>query len=395
MDIPDFLQRVRANLSAMHKAQSLYRTRLAPDFTPFQFIRQDEASLSKVIAWLLDPMQTHGQGARFLELFLEKFAVAWPSESCARAKAATEVAIKEGRLDVLVTSGDKILVIENKPWAGDQPGQLCRYFSYLETNKKDSIYSIVYLTGDGDNPSTESLNEIERAHRIDQGQLFLVSYKDGILDWLSGCYSLCQADRVSVFIDEISRYIRISFKGGGDMAMQDHLVSEVTHSADTVLPAMQIIAASDAIRERLLSVLHEQLEAKLVDIGWKLENWIMKTWERFSGFSITFAPQCPFSFSVEFEYTQYNGLIFGIGGKKDRTDNEAVALAITNDMGSGSSNPDWLWYRYSSPQDQVLPIDANWQSSPTTWVAIADGTMATEMVAAASRFRATLKNCGL
>jgi hypothetical protein len=179
------------------------------------------------------------------------------------------------------------------------------------------------------------------------------------------------------------------------MTMQDQLVVEVTRSPDTVLRAMQIIAAHDAIREKLLSVLREQIEAKLVGLGWRINEWDMKSWEPYSGFSIEFSPGCPFTFDINFQHTQYNGLIFGLPRINGRTDNDTVALAITNDIGPGRSSPRYIWYRYSYIQDQVFKIDYNWLSSPTTWVAISDGTMATNIVTVANRFYVTLKNCGL
>ena len=40
-------------------------------FNPFQFLRTDEMGLSKILAFLLDPTETHGQGDLFLNSFLK------------------------------------------------------------------------------------------------------------------------------------------------------------------------------------------------------------------------------------------------------------------------------------------------------------------------------------
>ena len=42
-------------------------------FNPFQFLQTDEMGLSKILAFLLDPMETHGQG----DLFLNSFFLAY------------------------------------------------------------------------------------------------------------------------------------------------------------------------------------------------------------------------------------------------------------------------------------------------------------------------------
>ena len=40
-------------------------------FNPFQFMRTDEMGLSKILAFLLDPREAHGQGDLFLNSFLK------------------------------------------------------------------------------------------------------------------------------------------------------------------------------------------------------------------------------------------------------------------------------------------------------------------------------------
>ena len=40
-------------------------------FNPFQFLQTDEMGLSKILAFLLDPTETHGQGDLFLNSFLK------------------------------------------------------------------------------------------------------------------------------------------------------------------------------------------------------------------------------------------------------------------------------------------------------------------------------------
>ena len=40
-------------------------------FNPFQFLRTDEMGLSKILAFLLDPKEAHGQGDLFLNSFLK------------------------------------------------------------------------------------------------------------------------------------------------------------------------------------------------------------------------------------------------------------------------------------------------------------------------------------
>ena len=50
----------------------MYANKLAPDFNIFNYMRGDEMGLSRCIASLLNPTETHGQGNWFLKEFLKR-----------------------------------------------------------------------------------------------------------------------------------------------------------------------------------------------------------------------------------------------------------------------------------------------------------------------------------
>ena len=112
---------------AHQSAKELYVHRLAPDFNAFDFIGPNEARLSKILAWFLDPRESHGQGSRFLRLFLDALGINARSEECDRAEVRTEVSIKKGRLDILISMAGLCVAVENKPWAADGGNQLDKY----------------------------------------------------------------------------------------------------------------------------------------------------------------------------------------------------------------------------------------------------------------------------
>ena len=59
------------------------------------------------------------------------------------------------RIDIVVRlgkHGEQWLVIENKPWAGEQEGQLAAYAAYVHGRDPDAC--IVYLSGDGSDSET-------------------------------------------------------------------------------------------------------------------------------------------------------------------------------------------------------------------------------------------------
>lgn len=385
-------------------AKRLYLDRLAPDFSPFQFIDLDETQLSAILAWLLDPKGSHGQGEKFLSLFLNKLSANWSPKDCKLAEVKTESWIGGGRIDIDIKSGSRRCVIENKPWAGDQPLQLDRYFRWLDLlsrfdgKRAPSEYPLVYLTADGSPPTLGSLSDLQQQERFKDGQLHCWAFRGELLDWLIQCKTVCRADRVSVFIDELARYIRGRFGELDNMTMQDQLVTEIATSPAMVASAMQVIFAGDAIREKLLLKLRNELTFAVEREGWSLD-WNILWNSRQSGMKIDFSKHLNCVFCLEFEKTHCADAAYG-AYKKDTAligdGGVRAALFAANLCSSNGSTEDeyWPWWRHSSPQDELLPFQQNWGLSVQPWVAIADGTMASILVAAARRFRDVLAPIG-
>ena len=138
-----------------------------------------ETSHSAIIAELLDPQGSHGQGDFFLTLFL----LSYKSDFCFSlekgATVATEVVTKDGRIDILITNPEgQAIIIENKIYAKDQWKQLQRYDKYASENYGKRNYEILYLTLFGDEASGQSCKDVE---------YIPISYEIQIVEWLEEC----------------------------------------------------------------------------------------------------------------------------------------------------------------------------------------------------------------
>lgn len=85
-------------------------------------LRTDEVRAhSAMLTSLLTPGGSHGCGDKFLRLFMKSVpALSYFHFNTARAEVKKELAIgKDGRIDIIITSGRKAIIIENKVYAGD------------------------------------------------------------------------------------------------------------------------------------------------------------------------------------------------------------------------------------------------------------------------------------
>jgi hypothetical protein len=186
----------------------------APDFRAVSVISPNENRLSKVIAELLNPKGTHGQGALFLKLFLEtlkKLDLSGVEKARVRCECCTyTIARQKRRIDILVEGQNAAwgIGIENKPWAGEQDMQLADYATDL-TNRYGRNFALLRLAGYESDPTSMDAQTCQQLSA--EGQFCTWLYHGQFFDWLNQCHERCQSARVKNFIDELRRYIAVEF----------------------------------------------------------------------------------------------------------------------------------------------------------------------------------------
>ena len=178
----------------------------------FEWIKRKEDFLSDIIADLLNPAGSHGQDRKFLDAFLRRIG---KDDLCNRqphqvtCQAPTYYIDQDRKIDILVDFGDFGLGIENKPWpwSKDLEDQLKDYCRHLKKRYGDRRFCVVYLTIPGDNPSENSIRAKMRKNLEQNDQLFCVSYRPNIQDWLRECCQLCESDKFRGFLRDFMNYI--------------------------------------------------------------------------------------------------------------------------------------------------------------------------------------------
>ena len=198
----------------------------ATRFSVFPYFSAGELDLSRIFADLLDPSGRHGQGDRFLRLFLDGL----PSEmrsslsglNLRECKVHLEFPTREhreeapGRIDiVLKMPNDHWIGIENKPWAEDQDQQIKRYLKDLMGRGPGGSGTawILYFSGDGEKPTEwQDLKPEERERCL------TVPYRRGndgspsLEHWIEQCREKCEAEVVRWFLKDLLEYIRCKFE---------------------------------------------------------------------------------------------------------------------------------------------------------------------------------------
>lgn len=410
-NVASLLEEATRSRHAIEAARNLYGDRLAPEFSPLQFLWLDELTWSKLIGWLLDPKGSHAQKGRFLHLFtrhVSHVGQEWPEETCDKALLKLEESSDHGRIDILIEADDRLLIIENKPYAADQDQQLLRYYAYAEVRHLDRLKTtIVYLTSRGTPPSEASLSGHDVKVRQEDGTLVLQSYQalalasaSGTQCWLDECRLACRSSRVSDFIADIQKQINAEFSGVRDMNESDALIELMSRGADNLRSSFQISSHMSILKEKMKSNFRNQIDEVAKDAGFELV-WDEFPWKPYGGFTLSRADGSPFVVRIASDGGEWTQLGVGLhwqDGKPTGRDSARIAEAtsakrrLDEKLKPGFQWNEWPWW---SDVSKVSPLPHNWQADVDVWIKINAGrTVAEEIMFLATKIFESLSEVG-
>ncbi|MCB9002661.1 MAG: PD-(D/E)XK nuclease family protein [Bacteroidales bacterium] len=277
---------------------------------------------SAILAEFLNPRGSHGQGAMYLNLFINHLSriisnnILLSNFYCFDAKVFVEYHIgpinedksEGGYIDILIwdKKGQKI-IIENKIYASDQENQLIRYFAYAK-NKNNLL---LYLTLDGHAPSATSINNDKHSLKKNEN-FYCISYEEMILSWLEDCHQASSS--LPIVRESIQQYIYLirNLTGKSNIkAMGNEIVNLLGKNAENISAAFDISNNIEGLKKFLIYKLKEQLERIGKELNLETEN------DNFEGkeeryFSFKF-PKSKFGTSISFGFEKnYEGFSIGI-----------------------------------------------------------------------------------
>lgn len=172
-----------------------------------------EPLLSRILRELLDPDGSHGQGARFLQAFLDLCAKQCgkplaEAEDLPKAKVIAEWRTKRGRrIDIVIRlANNRSIGIENKPWASEGKDQLRDYAEELKNRSND--FFLVYLCGHGEKPSTLGDYEwLRKESRFIDMRFNRGSDGVSLKLWAQRCAEVAEADKIRMIMRDFCTWL--------------------------------------------------------------------------------------------------------------------------------------------------------------------------------------------
>lgn len=224
-----FFRNAERHLTAFENARLVIDRKQATGFNVFHFIEPDENRLSDVLAFLLDPKDSHGQGDLFLRLMFGQLGLVADAkriqDATVRREAATHnILNSRRRMDIVVDAG-AWLAIENKVDSPEQPEQVKDYLEHLHhyTRHSSSVRAaLIYLSPNGRLP--ESVSELQIEEIKASVDLHCWNYHVELRQWLESCHRDCAAPKIRQFLSDLMAYIKENYQRepASDLEIENH-----------------------------------------------------------------------------------------------------------------------------------------------------------------------------
>lgn len=236
------------------------------NFNIFSVLQMDSDEVkthSRFLAELLNPKGSHGQNDVFLKKFVEitdteKFDIGngkTKNFDINNAKVDVEFFIGQvtectgGRIDILIRSGENVIMIENKIYAPEQPNQLLRYINKFPKGK------LLYLTLYGDKSEkecTENFFDNDSCRCVRSEEYICISYKEHIINWLEECRK--DITTIPILRETITQYIHLIKKltrQNINTKMSEDIANRVIKDEQSFEAFSSLVKATDEVRKQI------------------------------------------------------------------------------------------------------------------------------------------------
>lgn len=172
-----------AKILDIHSKEKILKdTSTGENFNIFRTLclNHNEVGVCRLLAELLSPTGSHGQGDIFLTSFCRQVLHFEPKSSELKAvRVHREFTLNSSqRIDIVIETPHYFLPIEVKIYAADQPGQIDAYWKTTKKRQNSPKPTIYYLTLYGKEPSKESRLEVPTENIV------CLSFAKDVLQWL-------------------------------------------------------------------------------------------------------------------------------------------------------------------------------------------------------------------
>ena len=341
----------------------------SPEFTPFRFIYTNEDGISAILAFFLDPNESHNQGDFFLKSFF-KLLLKKELLKCDSVFVTLNKHTYLGRRHDIFLEGYKngvvqwVVSIESKlRGAYEQENQISHYIDDLKRYHKEN-YFMVFLPVIEKKPI--SINEMDWDNEVKNHRAVIIT-PTSLVKWLQNCHT--KNEKINQFIEYFKEFLNQEFIMSNKNKSQ--FIPNLLEKLDDEerRNAFEMVMTAIKNREEIYRVLAEKLEQSLIDklSSSKYQDWKLITINK-NGDAILpiYISNDKYSFDICFESNgrTYCGLRFkdSVNEELKERDNEILNKIIIEGADRATTKyPIWFYPNY--------PITDKWNEKSWTQLA--------------------------
>lgn len=297
------LSKVSVVLDNISKMRDMLDNKLATRFSVFQVLGDlSETEVSKILAHLLNPRESHAQGDKFLKLFLQMLSqnygtmqnvlstdicpldkVLASPELFANAVVKTEDHTDANRrIDVTLQIGKFTIGIENKLWAVEQKNQLADYWKSLAKNNEiNRAQAVLIFLCVGKDRTPESMDKIQLTQLTKDGNFFQINYEDDIIPWLKECVKVTEAEKIRWYLEEIINWINKYCYWREDFMNDKKILLDIANENESVFKTMLYIQNNlDAVKTSFIEGYLIYMQSRISENLKCFPKWDLHIYER-------------------------------------------------------------------------------------------------------------------
>ena len=304
-----------------------------------QFLSIGENKLSEILAFFLDPNETHGQGNVFLRLFLEglndwgkslniNIDNVLDKEVYVKVERLTN---KERRIDIYIEFGDNefIIAIENKLDAKDQTSQLADYYEYIKSLTRNSI--LIYLTPIGKKANDYSLKN--NTLNLENKDYIRINYHKQMIELTDKWVKIAEAEKIKNFLLDFKNYLNKQINKIDIMNELSNKISDSIVGDKKIEAAFEIAKAITPIKNNLFNKLKEILNSNGFDCD-----------INFGIAHIEAVLSLNFNFKLAITFLEYrNFFVIGLSKEGENQEYKGELIHALEELKLGKNEPWAVW----------------------------------------------------
>jgi hypothetical protein len=360
LSLEKYYEILRTKFLLSQELRKHYGKILSPEFNSFDFWWLDENKVSDILAFFLNPEETHAQGYVFLKIFLQSIGIDIDCEQFLIEVKREHSTNENRRIDIVISfnKGEFIIGIENKIYetTADQPRQIEHYCENLKS-KSNNNYCLIYLSPNKKLISEDSLPNYQRELLENDKRFKKISYEEHVINCIHSFSLNSESERVRSFLIDFENKVKEMYIGEKFMDEHSILIDFATSNPQNLETTLRI----GTIIGELKLLLKNKFYCQCEEIAKECSCLIDK--EPYD--SPTFYPMTWKNHGICFIFSAGN-LIYVI--RRKRWDPEKTRrLDVETKIGGTWNVTNWFVCEY--------PLYRNVETNPEMWLIIENGDM--------------------